>query len=213
MPAILKVYTDNAHSSEVAHTTQNSTTLNNGGTLNSGATSLTLTSTTGWPSAGMLDIDSGGNLETIPYFGLSGATVQLAKATGVNHANGVAVVQWYYQLAVGDQTNGIANDGTNATPNGSTNVGTWYVYNAGDQTATSPAFSTSNASPSTAQGYSDTVISITSISAGFSTSVSPSNIAAAAQQQIWVCAEIPSAQNPAGTNPQICVINLAYNSI
>jgi hypothetical protein len=213
MPAILKVYTDNAHSSEVAHTAQNSTTLNNGGTLSSGAVSLTLTSVTGWPTSGMLDIDTAGNLETIPYFGLSGSVVQLAKATGINHSNGVAVVQWYYQLAVGDQTNGIANDGTNATPNGATNVGTWYVYNAGDQTATSPTFATSASSPSTSQGYSDTVISITSISSGFATSVSPSNISAGSQQQIWVCAEIPNAQNPAGTNPQICLINLSYNSI
>lgn len=213
MPAILKVYTDSGHSSEVAHTTQNSTTLNNGGTLSIGATSLTLTSTAGWPTSGMLDIDTAGNLETIPYFGLSGNVVQLTKATAISHANAVAVVQWYYLLAVGDQTNGIANDGTNATPNGTTNIGTWYVYNAGDQTATSPVFSTSNASPSTTQGYSDTNISITSISAGFSTSVSPSNIASGSQQQIWVEAAIPSNQNPAGTNPQQCVINLTYNTI
>ena len=213
MPAQLKVYTDNGHASEVAHTAQNSTTLNNGGTLSIGGTALTLTSVSGWPTSGFLDIDTGGNLETIPYFGLSGSVVQLAKATGISHANGVAVVQWYYILAVGDQTNGIANDGTNATPNGATNVGTWYVYNAGDQTATSPVFSTVSGAPSTSQGYTDTVVSVTSISAGFSTSVSPSNITAGSQQQIWVCAEIPSAQNPAGTNPQLCVINLAYNSI
>lgn len=213
MPAILKVYTDNGHASEVAHTAQNSTTLNNGGTLSIGATALTLTSTTGMPTSGMIDIDTAGNLETIPYFGLSGSVIQLAKATAISHANSVAVVQWYYSLAVGDQVNGIANDGTNATPNGATNVATWYVYNAGDQTATSPVFSTSNSSPSTAQGYSDSVLSITSISAGFATSVSPSNIASGSQQQIWVCAEIPSAQNPAGTNPQICLINLNYNSI
>lgn len=211
--AVLKVYTDNAHTNEVAHTANNSTTLNNGGTLGIGATSLTLTSAAGWPTSGMLDIDSGGNLETIPYFGLSGNVVQLSFPTAISHANAVSVVQWYYSLAVGDQTNGIANDGTNATPNGTTNVGTWYVYNSGGQIATSPVFSTSNASPSTAQGFSDTVISITSISAGFATSVNPSNIAVGGQQQIWVCAEIPSAQNPAGTNPQVCVINLSYNSI
>lgn len=213
MPAILKVYTDSGHASEVAHTAQNSTTLNNGGTLAIGATSLTLTSVAGWPTSGMLDIDTGGNIETIPYFGLSGSVVQLAKATTISHANLVSVVQWYYQLAVGDQTNGIANDGTNATPNGSVNVGTWYVYNAGDQTATSPVFSTSASSPSTTQGFSDTNISISSISTGFATSVSPSNINAGSQQQIWVEAAIPSGQNPAGTNPQLCIINLAYNSI
>lgn len=213
MPAILKVYTDSGHSSEVAHTAQNSTTLNNGGTLSSGATSLTLTSTSGWPASGMLDIDTGGNLETIPYFGLSGSTVQLAKATSVNHSNGVAVVQWYYYLAVGDQGLGIANDGTNATPNSPTNVATWYVYNAGDQTAQSPVLSTSNSAPSTTLGYSDTVISITNASSGFSTSVSPSSINASSQQQIWVCAEIANNQNPGGTNPQLCLINLAYNSI
>lgn len=213
MPAILKVYTDNAHTNEVAHTAQNSSTLNNGGTLNSGATFFTVTNASGWPTYGMLDIDTAGNLETIPYFGLSGNVLQLSKPTGINHANAVSVVQWNYQLAVGDQTNGIANDGTNATPNSPTNVGTWYVYNAGDQAATSVAFSTSNASPSTTQGFADTVISITSSLAGFATSVSPSNLAAGSQQQIWVCAEIPSAQNPAGTNPQLCLINLNFNSI
>lgn len=213
MPAILKVYTDSGHTTEVAHTAQNSTTLNNGGTLAIGATALTLTSVAGWPTSGMLDIDTGGNIETIPYFGLSGSVVQLAKATAISHANLVSVVQWYYQLAVGDQTNGIANDGTNAVPNGATNVGTWYVYNAGDQTATSPVFATSNAAPSTTQGFSDTNISITSISAGFSASVSPANINAGSQQQIWVDAAIPSGQNPAGTNPQLCIINLSYNSI
>lgn len=212
MPAILKVYTDSGHTNEVAHTTQNSTTLNGG--PSAGATALTLTSTSGWPTAGMLDIIDGTNgNETIPYFGLSGNVVQLAKPTGVSHANGLTVNQWYYLLAVGDQTNGIPNDGTNAAPNSPTNVGTWYVYNAGDQTATSPVFATSNASPSTTEGFSDTLISITSASASFAASQSPSNITAGSQQQVWVVAEIPTGQNPAGTNPQLCLINLTFNSI
>lgn len=213
MSAILKVYTDAGHTTEVAHTSQNNTTLNNGGTLNPGAISLTLASTAGMPASGMIDIDTSGNLETIPYFGLSGSVIQLSKPTAISHANGVAVVQWCYQLAIGDQANGISNDGTNAAANGSVNGGTWYVYNAGDQVAQSPVFSTSNAAPGTANGFTDTNISITSNAAGFAASVSPSNIAVGGVQQIWVDAFIPLNQNPAGSNPQLCVLNLGFNSI
>lgn len=213
MSAILKVYTDSAHTNEVAHTTQNTTTVPTGGWA-AGATSVTPTSTTGWPTAGFFDIIDGTNgNETIAYYGLSGGTVQIANTGGLAHAHaaGLTVNQWYYQLAVGDQTNGIANDGTNATPDVN-NTNTWYAYNAGDQTAQSPTISTSNSSPSTTQGYADTVVSITSASAGFATSVSPANIAAGAQQQFWVAAEIPNGQSAAG-NPQLCVVNIAYSSI
>jgi hypothetical protein len=210
--AILKVYTDNAHTSEVAHTAAVSTTLNNGGTLAIGAVGIICTTVTNMPAQGVIDIDTAGNLETIPYTSITSNTLNLAWPTTISHANSVAVVQWVYTLAVGDQTNGILNDGTNATPNGSTNVATWYAYNAGGQTAQSPVFATANTSPSTTSGYADTVISITSISAGFSTSVSPSNIAAGSQQQFWVCEQIPTGQSQAG-NPQQCVVNLSYSSI
>lgn len=210
MPAILKVYTDSAHTTEVAHTTQNATTLN--GALAAGATSATLTSTAGMPTQGMLDIIDGTNgNETIPYYGLSGNVVQLAKATGVAHATGLTVNQWYYQLAVGDQTNGIANDGTAATPVAA-NTATWYAYNAGDQVAQSPTLATVSGAPSTTQGFSDTLISVTSATAGFAASVSPANIAVGGQQQFWVVAEIPSGQSNAN-NPQLCQLTISYSSI
>jgi hypothetical protein len=213
MGAFIKVYTDSGHTSEVAHTTNLSATLN--GSHPSGSTSFTLTGDISqWPTAGYLDVIDGTNgNESIPYFGKSGQTVQLAKATAATHAGGLTVNQWYYSLAVGDQANGIPNDGTNATPNSPTNVGTWYLYNAGDQTAQSVVVSTDNTSPSTASGYADTVISQTSNSASFATSQSLGNIAAgAAAKQVWVAAEIPTNQNPAG-NPQVCKLNIAYASI
>jgi hypothetical protein len=211
MPAQLKVYTDSGHSSEVAHTTANGTTLN--GAVSAGAASIIVTSTTGWPSQGFIDIVDGTNgNETIPYTSISGTTVNLAKVTASAHASGLTVNQWVYVLAVGDQTNGILNDGSNASPNGTTNVGTWYLYNAGDQVAQSPSIATSNTSPSTTSGYSDTVVSITSASTGFGTSVSPSNINAGSQQQFWVAAQIPSGQSGIN-NPQQCVINISYSSI
>lgn len=213
MPAIIKVYTDSAHTAEVAHTAQNSTTLNNGSTLGIGATSLTLTSAAGWPTSGYLDIDTAGNLETIGYYGLSGSVVQLAKATAISHANGVAIVQWFYQLAVGDQSLGIVNDGTMATPSSPTNVATWYAYNPGDQTAQSVTLATVSGAPSTTQGFADTLISITSASAGFAASVSLGNIAAlAASTQFWVVEEIPNGQSAAG-NPQLCQISISFTTI
>lgn len=214
MSAILKVYTDNAHTNEVAHTTQNTTTVPTGG-FAAAATSLTFTAgqLANWPTAGMFDIVDTGKNETIAYYGKSGDTIQVANTGGLAfaHAAGVTVNQWYYQLAVGDQTNGIANDGTNATPDVN-NTNTWYAYNAGDQTAQSPTLSTSNTAPSTTQGFADTVISIVSATTGFATSVAPANIAAGSQVQFWVAAEIPNGQSAAG-NPQLCVLNIAYSSI
>jgi hypothetical protein len=211
MSALLKVYTDALHTLEVAHTAQNSTTTA-GGTQAIGTTSLQVSSTANMPAQGVVDIDTGDNLETIPYTTIADTThLTLAKATTISHASGVAVVQWYYLLAVGDQTNGISNDGTQATPTVS-NVGAWYAYNAGDQIAQSPAFSTSSASPSTQDGITDTVISVTSSSSGFAASVSPSNIAVGGVQQFWVCEEVPTGQsNIPGT--QYCVLNLQYQSV
>lgn len=211
MPAQLKIYTDNAHSSEVAHTAQNSTTTA-GGTQPIGTTSLAVTSTAGMPSQGFIDVDTAGNLETLPYSSIIDSThIGLAKATTIAHATGVAVVQWYYSLAVGDQTNGIINDGTEDVPTGA-NTNTWYLYNAGDQTAQNVTVATSNASPSTALGFADTLISITSSSTGFATSVSPANIAAGSQQQFWLVAEVASGQSNVA-NPQICVVNVSYQSV
>src|SRR5258708_3350242 len=116
MPAQLKVYTDSGHTSEVAHTSNASTTLN--GATSIGATSIVVASASGMPSQGFIDIDTSGLLETVPYTSISGTTINLSKALANAHSSGVAVVQWYYSLAVGDQTNGIINDGTEATPNG-----------------------------------------------------------------------------------------------
>lgn len=213
MSALLKVYTDSGHTSEVAHTTANSTTLN--GALSAGGTSITLTSTTGWPTQGWLDIIDGTNgNDIVAYYGLSGNTVTVANTGGLAHAHatGLTVNQWYYSLAVGDQTNGIVNDGTNAAPNSPTNVATWYVYNAGDQTAQTVSIATASGAPSTTSGFADTLVSITSAAAGFAASVTPANMAAAAVQQFWVVAEIPSGQSAVG-NPQVCVVNLSYQSV
>lgn len=211
MSAILKIYTDSGHTSEVTHTPYVSTTLS--GNASIGATSITVASTTNMPSQGYIDIDTGGSLETVPYASLSGTTINLAKALTGAHSGGAAVVQWYYFLAIGDQTNGILNDGTNATPNGN-NTATWYLYNAGDQTAQAITLSTSNASPSTPDGYTDTLISITGSSSGFSTSVTPSNLATGATQQFWLVAEIPGGQALSGSaNPQICLININAQSL
>lgn len=211
MTAFLKFYTDSAHTSEVTHTASNSTTLN--GSVSIGATSIVVTSTTTMPSQGYLDIDTGGNLESVPYVSISGTTINLAQALSKAHSSGVVVVQWVYQLNVGDQTNGILNDGTNATP-GVNNTGTWYLYNAGDQTAQSISMFTSSASPSTTNGYSDTLISITGPTTGFATSASISSLTAGAQQQVWIVAEIPTNQQTASSlNPQTCLITLSLNSI
>lgn len=213
MSALVKVFTDSGATSEVAHTTNVSATLN--GLHNAGSTALTLTgSLAGMPTQGVIDIVDGVNgNETIAYYGLAGQVIQLAKATAFNHPNTTAVNQWYYSLAVGDQANGIVNDGTNAAPNSPTNVGTWYFKNVGDQTAQGLTASTDNTSPSTASGFADTLISKTSAGASFATSQTFGDIAAgAAATQFWIVAEIPSGQNNAG-NPQVCKINFAYNSL
>ena len=210
MPAQLKIYTDSAHTSEVPHTTNASTTLN--GAVSAGAGSIVVASTTGMPAQGYIDIVDGTNgNETLPYTSISGTTINLAKATAFAHASGLTVNQWVYVLLVGDQTNGILNDGTNATPNAN-NTATFYLYNAGDQVAQSPSIATSNTSPSTTSGFTDTLVSITSATTGFSASVSPANINAGSQVQFWVVAQIPSGQS--GINkPQQCVINVSYSSI
>lgn len=213
MPAFPKLYTDSGHSSEVAHTTNLSTTTN--GAVSAGGTSLTLTSTTGWPTSGVIDIIDGTNgNETIEYYGLSGTTIQLAKALQFLHPTGTTVNQWYYQLAVGDQTNGIPNDGTNATPVG-TNTATWYIYNAGDQVCQGLVVSTVSGAPSTGQGYTDTLLSITSASTGFSTSVTVGNLSVGGQQQLWVTEEVPSGQSnlSPNANPQYCQIQFTFSTI
>lgn len=211
MPAQLKFYTDSGHSSEVAHTANVSTTTA-GSVQGIGTTSLQVTSTTNMPAQGFVDIDTGGNLETLPYSSIIDSThIGLAKATTISHASGVAVVQWYYSLAIGDQTNGIVNDGSESTPTAS-NTDTYYLYNAGDQTAQSVSLATSNASPSTPLGYSDTLISITSSSSGFANSVTPADIDAGSQQQFWLVAEVASGQSNVA-NPQICVVNTTYQSV
>jgi len=210
MPAFPKVYTDNAHASEVAHTAQNATTIN--GAIAAGATSLVLTSAAGWPTSGYLDITDGTNgNETIGYYGLTGSTIQLAKATAFLHPNLCVINWWYYSLAVGDQTNGIPNDGTNATPVG-TNTNTWYLYNAGDQIAQGIVLATVNGAPSTAQGQLDTYISHLTATTGFSQSDTIGNIAVGAQQQFWVDAQIPSGQS-AANNPQICQISITFSTV
>lgn len=213
MSALIKVYTDSGHTSEVAHTTQNATTTN--GALAAGATSMTLTATTNWPTQGWLDIVDGVNgNETIAYYGLSGATVNIANTGGLAHLHptGTTVNQWYYTLPIGDQTNGILNDGSNATPNAN-NTATFYAYNAGDQAAQSPSIAVNtSASADTTAGKTDTLVSITSATSGFAASVSPANLAAGATQQFWVVAEIPNGQSAAG-NPQVCEVDISYQSI
>lgn len=211
MPAQLKVYTDNSHTSEVAHTAAVSTTTS-GGTQAIGTSSLEVTSTSGMPAQGFVDVDTSSNLETLPYSSIIDSThIGLAKATTISHASGVAVVQWYYSLAVGDQSAGIINDGSEASPTGA-NTNTYYCYNAGDQAAQNVSLATSNSSPSTMLGFSDTSISITNSSTGFATSVTPANITAGSQQQFWVVAEIGSGQSNVA-NPQVCVLDITYQSV
>jgi hypothetical protein len=212
MPAQLKIFTDSGHASEVAHTAQNSTTTA-GGTQGIGTISLQVASTASMPAQGYVDIDTAGNFETLPYASIIDSThIGLAKATAISHAISVAVVQWYYSLAVGDQSLGIVNDGTNATPNSPTNVATWYCYNAGDQTAQTVSLATASGAPDTTLGLSDTLISITSASASFAASVTPANITAGSQQQFWLVAEIATGQSNVA-NPQICQMNITFQSV
>ena len=211
MSALIKVYTDNAHTNEVAHTTQNSTTST--GSQGAGTTAFNVVSTANMPAQGIIDIIDGTNgNETIAYLNIASSTqLTLAKATAFTHPNGTTVNQWYYALAIGDQTNGILNDGTQATPTG-LNTATWYAYNAGDQTAQNPTFSTVNGAPTTSDGFTDTLISITGSGSGFAASVSPANITVGGQVQFWVCEEVPLGQ---GNTPgsQVCVLSLAYQSV
>jgi hypothetical protein len=214
MSALLKVYTDSGHTTEVAHTTISSTTIETGHAASAGDTVLYVTAL---PAAaqGWLDIVDGTNgNETIAYYGATGNTVNIANTGGLAHLHpaGTTVNFWYYQLAVGDQTNGIPNDGTNATPDAN-NTAAFYAYNAGDQTAQSVsiAVNTSDAADTTA-GKTDTLVSITSATSGFASSVTPANITSGSQQEFWVVAEIPNGQSAAG-NPQICAVNITYQSI
>lgn len=211
MSALLKVYTDAGHSNEVAHTTQNSTTST--GSQAAGTSAFNVVSTAGMPTQGIIDIIDGVNgNETIAYIAVTSSTqLSLAKATAFTHPNGTTVNQWYYVLTVGDQTNGILNDGTQATPTG-LNTGTWYAYNAGDQIAQSPVFSTVNGAPTTSDGFTDTLLSIISGSSGFAASVSPANVAVGGQVQFWVVEEIPSGQSNI-PGAQVCVLSLAYQSV
>lgn len=211
MSAILKVYTDAAHTSEVAHTTVYATALSVA--VVAGATVFQVANGTNWPTQGMLDIVDGvtGN-ETIAYYGLVSNSANVANTGGFvhNHAASAGVLQWAYNLLVGDQTNGIVNDGTQS---GITvqNVTTWYLYNGGDQTAQSPQLTTSSTSSST-QGFADTLVSITANNSGFTSSASPAAIVSSTAQEFWVAAEVPNGQSAAG-NPQFCTINITYQSI
>lgn len=210
MSAFLQVYSNSGCTTEVAHTTDLSSTLN--GATVVGATSIALASTTGWPTQGAIDIIDGTNgNETVGYYGLSGNTIQLTSALTKAHATGLTVNEWYYSLPVGDQVNGILNDGSNASPDAN-NTATWWIKNTGNQTAQNITIATQSGAPSTTSGYSDTKVSITSGTAGFATSVAPANLAAAGIQEFWVVAEVPSGQSNAG-NPQVCVINLNYQSV
>lgn len=211
MSALLKVYTDSGHTTEVAHTTQNSTTSS--GSQAIGTTAFNVVSTANMPAQGIIDIIDGVNgNETIAYTAVASSTqLTLAKATANLHTGGQTVNQWYYQLNIGDQTNGILNDGTQAAPTG-LNTATWYMFNAGDQTAQNITLSVSIASPATADGATDTVVSITSSGAGFAQSVTPANMAVGAVQQFWVAEQIPLGQ---GNTPgaQIGVPTIVYQSV
>lgn len=209
MSAILKIYSDSGHTTEVAHTTMYATTMSS---ATAGATTITLASVTSWPTSGFIDIIDGTNgNEAIPYYGLSGNTINLLKPLAFNHPSSTTVNNWQYVLNIGDQTNGIPNDGSASTPVAA-NTATFYMYNSGDQTAQATTLQTSSASPSTTSGYADTQISVTSSSTGFSQTVTPGNITAGSTVQLWVTALIPSGQSIAN-NPQQCLINLSYSSI
>jgi hypothetical protein len=210
MPAFLRIYSDNTHTTEAQKATAASSTIS--GTAAVGVTQLTLVNGASFPATGgYLDIIDGTNgNESIPFISVSGNVVQLAKATQFSHTNST-VNYWRYSLPIGDQTNGISNDGSNVTPNVN-NTATFYLYNAGDQTAQSPSLAINSAAPSTASGFADTRLSITSASSGFATSVSPANINVGSQVQFWIVAQIPSGQSNIN-NPQQCLIDLSYQSI
>lgn len=211
MSALLKVYSDAGHTAELAHTTQVATT--SVGSQTAGTSAWNVASTTNMPAQGTIDIiDAVNGNETIPYTAVaSSSQLTLAKATAFTHPNGCVVNQWYYALPIGDQTNGLLNDGTQAGPTAS-NTATYYLYNAGDQVAQNVTLTTSSASPSTTNGYADTQFSVTSSSTGFASSVSPANMAVGAVQQFWVDEQIPQGQGNTPT-AQVCLLNLVYQSV
>lgn len=211
MSAILKVYTDSAHTSEVAHTTIYSTTLTQA--VVQGATVFQVGAGANWPAQGFIDIVDGvGGNETIAYYGLVNNSANVANTGGFAHAHAASAgaLQWAYNLPVGDQVNGIVNDGTQSTPTVQ-NVTTWYLYNGGDQTAQSPNLSTSSTSSST-QGFADSLVSCLNGSQSFTSSYSMANIVSGTSQEFWVAAEVPNGQSAAG-NSQFCTINYTYQSI
>jgi len=212
MSAILKVYTDAAHTSEVAHTTIYATALSVA--VNPGATIIQVANASFWPAQGMIDIIDGTNgNDTLAYYGLVSNSANIANTGGVSHthAAGITVNQWAYNLPVGDQVNGIVNDGTQSGIT-TQNVTTWYAYNTGDQTAQSPTLTTASQSSST-QGFADTLVSFTTTAISYSTNAFPAiNIVALTSAEFWVAAEIPNGQSAAG-NPQFCTINVAYQSV
>jgi hypothetical protein len=213
MSALVKVYTDAAHTSEVAHTTMYQTSISTA--LTAGGTVINVANGSFWPTSGWLDIVDGvtGN-ETLAYYGLVNNSANIANTGGFahNHAASAGVIQWTYNLPVGDQVNGIPNDGTQA---GITvqNVTTWYLYNAGDQPAQSLTIGTASQSSST-QGFADSLVSFSTAATSYSTSNAPVpvNLAALTTQEFWVASEVPSGQSAAG-NPQFCTININYSSI
>ncbi len=216
MSAFLKIYSDNLHTVELAHNTDIATTINHTGGYAAGATSIVVANAL--PGYGTIDIiDATNGNETIAYAtptpGVASTTLNLLTPLAHLHPNNCVVNEWYYSLPVGDQVNGVLNDGTNATPNGiGVNVQNFYLYNAGDQKAQTVTMSTSNVSPSTSQGYTDTLLSQTSATAGFAASLAMGNIASGAQVQFWAVAEVTSGQSFTN-NPQACVVNLAYQSV
>ncbi len=216
MSAFLKIYSDNLHTVELAHNTDIATTINHTGGYAAGATSIVVANAL--PGYGTIDIiDATNGNETIAYAtptpGVASTTLNLLTPLAHLHPNNTVVNEWYYSLPVGDQTNGILNDGTNATPNGiGVNVQNFYIYNAGDQKAQNTNIATSNANPSTSSGYTDSLLSQTSATASFFASLNMGNIASGAQVQFWAVAEVTLGQTIVG-NPQLCVVNLAYQSV
>src|SRR6266567_2479384 len=104
MPAFLKIYTDSAHTNEIGHTSLVAALMSNGSTLAAGASQIPVVNGALFPSSGYLDIDSGANLETITYTGVSGNNLVLTKPTAINHVDGIVVVNWFYQLTINNQT-------------------------------------------------------------------------------------------------------------
>ncbi|HEY7416952.1 MAG TPA: hypothetical protein VH593_17330, partial [Ktedonobacteraceae bacterium] len=160
MTALLKVYTDSLHTIEATHAPNIMTVISSSTTISSGLTQLAVVSTAGMAPSGFIDLDTGSSLETLAYSSVSGNTLNLLSATTQSHTGFAVVSQWYYLLGLGDQVNGFINDGTYATPIAG-NTATWYLVNVGDQTAQNISLATSNVTPSTADGVSGTLISIT----------------------------------------------------